>query len=114
VRPHDVESGPYLDGRPDILIEWDTSRPVYMVESPRLGRITRDFTHVRTGAHLTDAMFLARGPQLRSGQLDRPLSIMDFAPTVALRHGVTPPPRYEGRPVLELCAESTRATVTPG
>ena len=55
----------------------------------------------RTGEHRPEGMFIATGPGVPPGLLDRVVSILDFAPTFAGLFGVELP-QHDGTPVAEL------------
>jgi arylsulfatase A-like enzyme len=55
----------------------------------------------RTGDHRIGGLFVADGPGIRPGALDRVVSTMDFAPTLAAMLGVPPSPG-DGRVIQEI------------
>ena len=98
VRSAEIYEGEGLDGLPDFLIEWDTSAPIRAVQSPKIGKIEREFDGIRTGDHKPEGLFVAKGPSIRPQRLAAPVSIMDVAPTVAALLGV-PLPDVDGKPI---------------
>ena len=56
-----------------------------------------------TGHHRPGGMFLAFGPSVQPGFLDRTVSVMDFAPTIAQLLNVSLPD-VDGQPIDELLA----------
>jgi predicted AlkP superfamily phosphohydrolase/phosphomutase len=53
------------------------------VRSPRAGLIEKQNRNCRSGEHRNEGLFIARGPGIASGTLDRTVSTMDYAPTLA-------------------------------
>jgi predicted AlkP superfamily phosphohydrolase/phosphomutase len=112
-RTRDLFRGAHLDLLPDLLVEWDESRPLgsatcgnprgseISIRSPKTGLITGVNRYCRTGDHRRDGMFMALGPGIRPGRVERCVSIMDFAPTFCALLGV-PLPDADGEPIAEL------------
>jgi hypothetical protein len=98
---------------PDLLLEWDDTLPTgnsnlaggagatVRARSPKIGIVecTNDYT--RTGDHRKEGIFIAAGPGIPSGRLERVVSVMDFAPTICQLLGVELPDA-EGHPIPEL------------
>ena len=109
----DLYAGEHLDLLPDLLVEWNDEQPLgsatcgnprgshVRLRSPRLGVIEGTNTYVRTGDHRREGLFMALGPGIRPGQLERTVSIMDFAPTFCALLA-TPMPDADGRVIAEL------------
>ena len=93
--------GDYLAHLPDLLVEWDEEDPIPAVYSEKFGKISTNFWHPRTGHHRPGGMFLAFGPSVHPGFLDRTVSLMDFAPTIAQLLDVSLPD-VDGQPIAEL------------
>lgn len=98
LRTADLYQGPHLDELPDLLIEWNSEAPLTEVHSPKTGTVRRAFEGLRSGHHLREGVFFALGPGIQPGQLADPVSIMDFAPTIASILGVALP-NVDGRPI---------------
>lgn len=49
------------------------------------------------GTHRPEGIFIAAGPDVRSGTILPDLSILDVAPLLLSWHGIEPPPQMEGR-----------------
>jgi predicted AlkP superfamily phosphohydrolase/phosphomutase len=106
-RTADLYRGEHIDHLPDILVEWDDeqrigSRKLAPCRSSRVKLFSRDigkiggtYDYCRTGDHRPEGLFVAMGPGIKPGRLDRPVSIMD-APTFAHLLG-TDLPDAEGR-----------------
>jgi predicted AlkP superfamily phosphohydrolase/phosphomutase len=100
LRTRDLFDGEYLDDLPDLLVEWDVARPAgssavghgaaptIQAFSPRTGLVTLANAYCRTGEHTPDGMFIACGPGIAAGQLDRIVSTLDLAPTFSALLGV--------------------------
>lgn len=108
----DLYQGEAVAGLPDLFIDWDLARHVGSAKagngaggvvratSPRLGTIERENTNCRSGEHRNEGLFVACGPGIAPGRLDRTVATMDYAPTFARMLGVEM--ECEGRPIDEL------------
>lgn len=88
VRTERLYDGPRLGDLPDLLVEWNREAPIDALYSPKTGRIDKPYAKHRTGDHTPDGLFLALGPSVEPGPLSRPVSMVDFAPTIASLLGV--------------------------
>ncbi|RJQ18639.1 MAG: hypothetical protein C4560_07040 [Nitrospiraceae bacterium] len=105
--------GEYLDHLPDLLIEWnDEIAPgsegpgnpnggKMRIFSEKTGIIEGVNTYCRSGDHRPEGLFVASGPNIKRGRLERTVSIMDFAPTFTGLLGVELP-HADGQPVREI------------
>lgn len=91
-------------GLPDLLVEWNRKHPISTVHSPKTGTIHRTFRGNRTGDHKPDGLFFALGPAVKRGYLEKPVSIMDFAPTFGSLLGA-PIPEVEGNSMANLIGQ---------
>lgn len=119
LRTGDVYAGEHVDDLPDILVDWSDAVPtgstliaggagaVVRARSPRIGTVQGANQYGRTGEHRQQGLFVAAGPGVRAGRLDRITSILDFAPTFAGLCGVDLRP-CDGRPVPELLQSEPR------
>jgi hypothetical protein len=82
VRTSDHCAGDYLDDIPDVFVLWRRDAAIERVGSPKIGEIVHPHQGNRTGDHVSDSIFFARGPGIVPGRTDG-VSIMDFAPTIA-------------------------------
>jgi len=98
VRADRLFSGPAAGGLPDLLIEWNRSAPISVVSSPGIGTVRGEYRGIRTGDHHGDGMFFATCPDLPAGRHGRPVSVMDFAPTLARLLGIDGV-AFEGTPI---------------
>ncbi len=108
VRTRDVYRGEQLAALPDLWVEWRKVGHVHRVESPLIGRVERDWHGCRTGDHRPGGRVLVSGPHVRPGRLERPVRVIDLAPTLAAMLGVTLPD-VDGTPVPELVRGRVRA-----
>ena len=87
LRTRDLYTGEFAGDFPDLLVEWNdeaaTSFPALPMKasSPRIGVVCGVNQFTRTGEHRPDGMFIAAGPGVGRGEIDRVASILDFAPT---------------------------------
>jgi predicted AlkP superfamily phosphohydrolase/phosphomutase len=96
----DLYQGDAVPDLPDLIVDWDLSRPIgstgvgtgagstMRAMSPRIGTVERENRNCRSGEHRNEGLFIARGPGIAPGRLDRTVSTMDFAPTFARMLGV--------------------------
>jgi predicted AlkP superfamily phosphohydrolase/phosphomutase len=113
LRTSELYAGDRLDDLPDLLVDWDDSTPtgsselnggagsVIRASSPRIGVVEGTNRYTRTGEHRIEGFFVAAGPGIAPGRLERPVSVLDFAPTFARLLGVDLP-GGDGLPVMEL------------
>ena len=74
---------------------------VVRAHSPRIGVVEGVNTYGRTGEHRLEGLLIAAGPGIPAGRIDRPVSVLDFAPTIGALLGVELP-AGEGQIVPEL------------
>jgi predicted AlkP superfamily phosphohydrolase/phosphomutase len=113
MRTREIYQGEYLDHLPDLLVEWSSEMPLgtavvgkpgtgkVRLCSPRIGLVEGENRYCRTGEHLPHGLFIAAGAGIRAGVLERPVSIMDFAPTISKLLNVDLPD-VDGKPIVEL------------
>jgi predicted AlkP superfamily phosphohydrolase/phosphomutase len=89
LRTADLYSGEHLDALPDLMVEWDRESPIRRIHSPKIGTVEGEFQGRRTGDHKPDGLLMAAGPGMPTGRLDASVSVMDIAPTLAARLGVS-------------------------
>ena len=109
----DLYSGEFLDHLPDLLVEWSDEVPTgsamiaagtgasIRAHSPKIGVVMGTNGYARTGEHRPNGLFIAAGPTVRPGRLQRVVSILDFAPTIAMILDVELPDS-DGHPIEEL------------
>jgi hypothetical protein len=108
----DIYAGPAIPELPDLIVDWDLTRPIgsagvgngagsmMRAMSPSIGTVERENRNCRSGEHRNEGLFVARGPGIAPGQLDRTVSTMDYAPTFARMLGVEM--EADGRVIEEL------------
>jgi predicted AlkP superfamily phosphohydrolase/phosphomutase len=69
---------------------WNREAPIDRVFSPTIGTVDLAHRGNRSGDHTPDSVFFAAGPSVARGRIDD-VSLLDFAPTLAARHGVALP-----------------------
>jgi predicted AlkP superfamily phosphohydrolase/phosphomutase len=107
VRVADHCRGEYIADMPDFFVLWNREEPIERVGSAKIGEIAYLHRGNRTGDHASESLFMARGRGIQPGRIG-PISIMDFAPTIAAICDV-PVRRTDGRVVPELVpGESAR------
>lgn len=93
--------GAYL---PDLIVRWDDSAPITAATTPRIGTVASASPDTRPGTHRGPGFVLAQGPGIaRASQLQGG-HILDFAPSLLARLGVTVPQHMHGRIWPELAA----------
>lgn len=112
-RTADLFRGDHLEQLPDLVVEWNPELALgttvagrgegalVRAFSPRVGLLEGVNTYCRTGDHQLGGMFIARGPGLLPGRLDRVVSDLDLAPTFARVMGCEMR-EVDGRPIPEL------------
>lgn len=102
-----------VDHLPDLLVEWNDERILgslgvgdfknsrLRMVSEKIGIVEGVNTYCRTGDHRPEGLFIAVGPGINAGHLDRIVSIMDFAPTFTNLLGVEMPDT-DGNPIVEI------------
>lgn len=124
-RPRDLWQGENLGALPDLLVEWSDDAPIGSTElasgraatvratSPALGVLEAANGYARTGEHRAGGFFVARGPGVRPGRLERVVSTLDLAPSFCARLGA-PMSGVDGRALAELAAADVGATPDEG
>ena len=89
------------DSLPDLLVEWNTDTLITSIESEKIGHLDIAQETNRTGDHLPEGMLVVVRPGIPPGQLQRPISVVDVAPTLAAYLGVSLED-IDGVPIQEL------------
>ncbi|MGH7647295.1 MAG: hypothetical protein ACREND_04205, partial [Gemmatimonadaceae bacterium] len=109
----DLYQGEHLDALPDLVVEWSDRTALgstalgggagarVVATSPAIGSIEGANDYGRSGEHRPGGWFVAAGPGLPRGRLDREPSLLDLAPTFAAMAGVNMP-GVDGAPIAEL------------
>ena len=103
LRSDDLYHGEHRMLLPDLLVEWSSYAPISKIRigSPAIGELAGEYTFCRTGDHFPGGMFVATGPGIVHGVLDRTVSIMDLAPTFCAMLGVDLND-VDGEPIREI------------
>lgn len=112
IRTAELYHGDYVDHLPDLLVEWTNEAPVYAIHSDKIGEIRGEYRYCRSGEHKPDGLFIVTGPEVPHAQLDRTVSILDFAPTLTAMLGVHLPDA-DGAPVPEIVSASHLTAQVP-
>ena len=89
IRVDRIYAGERLCELPDFYVDWNRDTPIARVSSPAFGVLEKTFIGVRTGDHRPEGFFWATGPGIVPGRRLETVSVMDFAPSVAARLGIS-------------------------
>lgn len=103
IRTAELYQGEGTEHFPDLLVEWAAAEPVRSVRSAKIGRLDKEYVYCRTGEHIQQGLFIAAGPGINPGRLDREVSILDFAPTFCDALGVDAG-AFDGTSIPEIAA----------
>ena len=109
IKTAQLYQGEYLSHLPDLLVEWNNETPISSIRSEKIRKTPPSFWHSRTGGHNSEGLFIAAGPSIKQGVLNRTVSILDFAPTIAELFG-TKLPESDGQPIVEVLREIQPST----
>jgi predicted AlkP superfamily phosphohydrolase/phosphomutase len=88
VRTDEVYCGSRRDELPDLLVDWNREVPIYGVWSIKFGFVENKDLPTRTGGHNPSGMVCALGPDYPTCKLNAPVSVYNFAPTIARILGI--------------------------
>jgi predicted AlkP superfamily phosphohydrolase/phosphomutase len=75
---------------PDLLLEWNKSRPIQRVSSPKIGEVKNTVVSVRSGDHATSKQGLIFAPVAAGSTGQQPaVHVIDIAPTLLNLLGVS-------------------------
>jgi len=97
------------DGLPDLFVQWAGARPIVRVQTARGDVVQGYYPDYRTGDHRDDGGVWITGPGLVGQALERPISIMDFAPTIGALLNVALP-GLDGRAVASVTSTHVPST----
>jgi predicted AlkP superfamily phosphohydrolase/phosphomutase len=116
VRTADRFEGEHMAYLPDLLLDWDDAVPTgsshhaggaaatVRVHSQSIGVVEGTNHFTRTGDHRIGGLFVAAGPGIRPGTLNRVVSTMDVAPTLAAMLGAPSTPS-DGQVIQEIAGK---------
>ena len=99
--PQALHPGRYSSDLPDMTVEWNRSRPIRKIRSPRVGLIEGTSPSARTGDHKPEGLLFVLHSGVVSRELDRIIDAIDLAPTITSLLGVAHD-GFDGRPVPEI------------
>ncbi|MDO8550567.1 MAG: alkaline phosphatase family protein [Ignavibacteria bacterium] len=79
---HKIHKGEFLDQLPDLVLKWAGNEPIRKVYSPKIGTVSGENFHERSGAHRPYGFFIASGDQIAKGKSIDNGTIMDIPPTI--------------------------------
>jgi predicted AlkP superfamily phosphohydrolase/phosphomutase len=112
LRRGELFRGEAVEHFPDLFVEWAGAEPVRSARSGKIGTLDKQYAYCRTGEHTPAGHFVATGPGIAAGRLDRWVSILDFAPTFCEALGVACD-GFDGSPIPEI-ADPVKAGVAAG
>ena len=107
----DHYSGDRLDDLPDMIVRYHRGSRIRRVHSTKIGTVEGESLSCRTGDHRPEGLFFARCPGVRPGPLNKAVSAMDLAPTIAALLGLELPV-VDGEPIAALLHDASVADVT--
>lgn len=106
IKFRDRYSGPCVDEFPDLIVQWEGSRPIEALSSPRIGVVQGELPDKRSGAHRTYGFLIGRGNGIRNACRPSPADIVDIAPTVLHLQGLPVPEKLDGRVLADMLEAS--------
>ena len=103
-RLRDRYPGPYFDEFPDLIVQWEGTRPIEALRSPRIGTVRGVLPDKRSGAHRTFGFLAAGGRGIRPAGRLEPADILDIAPTILCLQGIDIPRHMDGRALTDMIA----------
>jgi len=85
-RSSEIEFGNHVGDKADLILQWRVPT-LWSVESPKIGKLDPVYMS-KKGDHKPGGLFVASGPNIARGTLSDPVSVADFAPTLARLLGV--------------------------
>jgi predicted AlkP superfamily phosphohydrolase/phosphomutase len=106
LRTDEAFPGERRDFLPDLIVQWQSERPILAAASPRIGLVTQQSPDPRPGTHRGPGFVIAAGPGIAPGSTLAAAHIVDIAPTLLARMGVRAPAGMAGRVWSELSGTS--------
>jgi predicted AlkP superfamily phosphohydrolase/phosphomutase len=101
-----VVHGPYAGRSPDLHVVLDGYRAIAFPLFATDGRIVTRQIRGDSGCHRRHGIFIARGPEVRSGETVEGARILDLAPTILHLMGLPVPDDMDGRVLTEALSTS--------
>jgi predicted AlkP superfamily phosphohydrolase/phosphomutase len=89
--------GERRDYLPDLIVLWADEAAIDEVQSPEVGVVRGQSPDARTGTHRPPGFVLVHGPGAGPGPREGRGHIVDFAPTILARFGLSSAPAMTGR-----------------
>ena len=77
------------DVMPDLFVDWVRDTPIEAVTSPEIGTVHAPYRYWRSGDHKPDGVLLVRGPDIEPEARQPAIDVVDIAPSLAARLGVS-------------------------
>ena len=77
-----MHQGDSLDQLPDLVLKWSGNEPLRMISSPKIGTVSGENFHERSGSHRPYGFFIASGDKIAQNKVINDGSIMDIPPTI--------------------------------
>ena len=71
--------GDAIDALPDLLVDWERSRPITGAASPTIGEVRGSYDGVRTGDHRPGGLVFVRGAGIDPGPLTVSVPVVNLA-----------------------------------
>jgi len=104
IKLRDRYQGPCIDELPDLIVQWDRTRPIDSLSSTRIGTVAGIPPDKRSGAHQTYGFLIACGDKIRKTSELAAADIVDIAPTVLHLQGLAAPGHMDGRVLADMIA----------
>lgn len=95
-------TGPYVEQFPDIILTLNTDYAAVPTLGSTLITPVPPGDLLRSGDHRPDGMFLAAGPHIRQGRLERTPGLIDLAPTILHLAGLPIPESMDGQVIQDI------------
>lgn len=109
-RREELYEGPFLEQLPDLVFDLG-EHPYLAGDSLTASRVLEPLpSDFLQGRHRANGIFIATGPDIRPGVRLEGARIVDVAPTVLYALGLPIPKDMDGRPLLSIFTDETRAS----
>lgn len=98
--PEEIYSGPYVNLSPDIFFIVNDYKSTVEISFPKKTFEPFPSIEMRTGGHLPEGVFMARGDIFRNIKLEN-IFILDIAPTIWPLYNIEIPAQIDGRVISE-------------
>ncbi len=97
----DIYPGRFMNQAPDMIVQFSYD---YNIEFSPFKRtlVRKSANPIRTGDHRREGIFIASGPKLRTGNIERKIYIEDVTSSILYLLGVPIPDSYDGALIKEL------------